>query len=108
MNMNIENEPIYIGAVEDVDKGCVENFEYEEVNYAICHLEDGFYVVQGQCICEEHALLSEGEIEGEDLECPICNRSFSIISGDPISDLEVEKLKVYEITEENGKLYLNL
>ena len=30
-----ENEPILIGNVEDIDKDCVENFEHEEIDYAI-------------------------------------------------------------------------
>jgi nitrite reductase/ring-hydroxylating ferredoxin subunit len=33
---------------------------------------------------------------------------FSIVSGDPISDPEAGPLKTYDVTEEDGKLYLNL
>ena len=33
--MNDEIEPILIGEVEDIDVGSVENFEYDDVNYAI-------------------------------------------------------------------------
>jgi nitrite reductase/ring-hydroxylating ferredoxin subunit len=103
-----EIEPILIGELKDIDKDSVENFEYEEINYAIYHLESGIFATQGHCNCEEQAFLSEGAIEGEELECASCGKTFSIVSGDPISDLEARPLKTYDVTEEDGKLYLNL
>ena len=103
-----ENEPILIGDLEDVDKDSVENFEHEEIDYAIYHLENGFFATQGHCNCEEQAFLSEGTIEGEELECASCGKTFSIVSGDSVSDLEADPLKIYDVTEEDGKLYLYL
>ena len=106
--MNKENEPIQIGESQDIDQDSVENFEHEEIDYAIYHLKSGFFATQGHCNCEEQAFLSEGTIEGEELECASCGKTFSIVSGDPVSDLEANPLKIYDVTEENGKLYLNL
>ena len=103
-----EIDHILIGELGDIDKDSVKNFEHEEIDYAIYHLESGFFATQGHCYCEEQALLSEGTIEGEDLECASCGKTFSIVSGDPISDLEAEPLKIYDVTEEDSKLYLNL
>ena len=106
--MNDEIEPIHIGEVEDIEKLSVENFEYEEVDYAIFHLESGFYATQGHCNCEEQAYLSESTVEGEELECASCGNVYSIVSGDSISDPELDQLKIYDVTEEDGKIYLNL
>ncbi len=106
--MNEEIEPILIGDSADIEKDCVENFEYEENDYAIFHLESGYYATQGRCICEEQGLLSEGNIEGEDLECCSCGKTFSIVSGDSTDDSESPSLKVYDISEVDGKLYLNI
>ena len=106
--MNKENEPIHIGNAEDIDKGSVENFEYDEIDYAIFRLETGFFCTQGHCSCEDQAFLSESNVEGEELECASCGNTFSIVSGDPISDLELPSLKIYEIYEEEGEIYLNL
>ena len=66
--MNQEIDSILIGEVADIDQGSVENFEYEEMDYAIFHLESGFFATQGHCNCEEQALLSEATIEGEDID----------------------------------------
>ena len=101
-------EPIHIGEVEDIDKGGGENFEHEEIDYAIFHLESGFFATQGHCNCEEQAFLSEASIEGEELECAGCGNTYSIVSGDPINDDELQFLRIYDVSEEDGSIYLNL
>ena len=103
-----EVEPIFIGEEEDVDQGCVENFEHEEIDYAIFHLESGFFATQGHCNCEEQAFISEGTVEVEELECASCGNIYSIVSGDPISNEELIPLKIYDVSNEDGDLYLNL
>ena len=106
--MNEEIEPILIGEVDDIEVGSVENFEYEDINYSIFRLDSGFFATQGNCPCAERTLLSEADVEVEEVECPSCGNTFSIVSGDPISDLELDTLRIYDVTEENGNLYLNL
>ena len=105
--MNKDTEGVLIGLAEDIDKDTVENFEHEDNDYAIYNLNRGFFATQGHCFCEEHAFLSEGTIEGEEIECSSCGLTFSIISGDPINDPETKQLKIYDVTEEDGSLFLN-
>ena len=66
--MKEENEPILIGESEDIDQNCAENFEHEDIDYTIYHLNSGFFATQGHCSCEEQAFFSEGTIEDEDLK----------------------------------------
>jgi len=106
--MNNEIEIIHIGEVDDIDIGSVENFEHEETDYAIFHLENGFFATQGHCNCEEQANLSESTIEGEELECASCGNIYSIVSGDSISNPELDSLKIYDVSEEDKKIYLNI
>ncbi len=106
--MKEDTEIIHIGEVDDIDIGEVENFEHEELNYAIFHLESGFFATQGNCNCEENAFLSEATVEGEEFECASCGNTYNIVSGDPISDPELSQLKLYDVSEEDGNIYLNL
>ena len=106
--MNIEIDLVHIGEEDDIDVGSVENFEYEEIDYAIFRLESGFFATQGHCYCEDQAFISESNVEGEELECASCGNTYSIVSGDPISDLELPSLKIYDVLEEDGSIYLNL
>ena len=106
--MNSEIDPVHIGEEDDIDVGSVENFEHEEIDYAIFRLESGFFATQGHCNCEDQTFLSESSIEGEELECPSCGNTYSIVSGDSISDTELAPLKIYDISEEDGEIYLNI
>ena len=106
--MNEEIEPLLIGNVDDLEIGSVENFENEEVSYAIFHLESGFFATQGSCNCDENAPLSESNVEGEELECASCNNTYSIVSGDSTGDLDLPGLKVYDISEEDNQIFLNI
>ena len=106
--MNNEIEPVHIGQEDDIEIGSVENFEHEEIDYAIFRLDSGFYATQGHCNCEDQAFLSEANVEGEELECSICGDSYSIVSGDAISNLELPSLKIYDISNEDGEIYLSL
>ena len=62
--MNTEIEPVHIGQEDDIEIGSVENFEHEEIDYAIFRLESGFFATQGHCVCEDQAFLSESNVEG--------------------------------------------
>ena len=106
--MILEVDPIHIGEVEDIDQDSVENFEHEEIDYAIFHLKSGFFATQGHCNCEDQAFISDASVEGEELECASCSNIYSIVSGDPISNDELIPLKIYDVSEENGNIYLNL
>ena len=103
-----EIEPILVGETEDLEIGSVENFEYEDNNFAIFRRESGFFSTQGNCNCEERAPLSEAEIEAEELECVGCGNTYSIVSGDCISEPELDALRIYDIYEEDGNIYLSL
>ena len=106
--MNDEIDTVHIGELDDIDVGSVENFEHYEKDYAIYHLESGYFATQGHCNCEEKAFLSEATVEGEELECASCGNSYSIVSGDSISDPELPALKIFDVSEEDGSIYLNL
>ena len=106
--MNLEIEPVHVGEEDDIDIGSVENFEHEEIDYAIFRLDSGFFATQGHCHFENQAFLNESSVEGEELECASCGNRYSIVSGDPISYLELPSLKIYDILKEEGEIYLNL
>ena len=106
--MNNEIDIVHIGEVDDIDVGSVENFEHDEKDYAIFYLESGFFSTQGHSNCEEKVFLSEATVEGEEFECASCRNAYSIVSGDSISDPELPPLKFYDVSEEEGSIYLNL
>ena len=106
--MNDEIDIVHIGELDDIEVGSVENFEHDEKDYAIFHLESGYFATQGHCNCEEKAFLSEAAVEGEELECASCGNIYSVVSGDPIGNPDLPVLRIYDVSEEEGSIYLNL
>ena len=106
--MNDDLGLILIGQVEDIELECAEHFEYEGLDYSIFHLNSGFYATQAYCTCNQNGLLSEGNISNDEITCPICSESFSIVSGDPVGESDLTSIKTFEITVENNNLYLNI
>ena len=106
--MKNEIDPIYIGEVDDIDIGSVENFEHEDIDYAIFHLESGFFATQGHCDCEDQSFISEGNVEKEEIECASCGEIYSIVSGEPINNEELVPFKIYDIIIEDNNIYLSL
>ena len=106
--MNSEMDPVLVGDIDDIEVGTVEDFEHDDINFAIFKLESGFFSTQGNCNCEEKAPLSEAEIDGEEIECVSCGNIYSIVSGDCISQPELNGLRTFDIYEEDGSIYLNL
>ena len=101
-------DPVLVGDIDDIEVGTVEDFEHDDINFAIFKLESGFFSTQGNCNCEEKAPLSEAEIDGEEIECVSCGNIYSIVSGDCISQPELNGLRTFDIYEEDGSIYLNL
>tara|TARA_Y100000588_G_C14042122_1_gene833341 strand:- start:483 stop:803 length:321 start_codon:yes stop_codon:yes gene_type:complete len=106
--MNEQIEPIFIGQVDDIDIDSVENFEHEGIDYAIYRFSHGFFATQGFCPCDQNSIMSEGNLENEEIECPSCNKIYSIVSGDCVSNPELDRLKIFDVTIEKDNLYLNI
>ena len=55
--MNTEIEPVHIGQEDDIEIGSVENFEHEEIDYAIFRLETGFLQLKVIALVQTRLLL---------------------------------------------------
>ena len=105
--MNEEIEWILIGNVEDIEEDGVAHFEYQDKDYAIYRLKDGFYATDGIC-SHENALLSDGVVVGEEIECPLHQGTFNIKTGEAIMEPACDHINVYEIKVEKDELFIGL
>ncbi|WP_312918908.1 non-heme iron oxygenase ferredoxin subunit [Stutzerimonas nitrititolerans] len=75
---------------------------------AVYRVADAFYATDDIC-SHGQALLSEGEVD-EDcvVECPWHGGTFDVRTGEALSFPCVLPIKVYPVTVESGKVYLDL
>lgn len=67
----------------------------------------GFYAIQDRCPHEE-ASLSEGELLGCDIECPLHYSRFDLRTGEPVSLPATERASVFPVSVDNGELYIDV
>ncbi len=73
---------------------------------AIFQVADQYYVTQDACT-HGPGLLSEGYVEGAEIECPFHQGKFDIITGLPTAPPCTEALKTWKVTVRDGKIYVD-
>jgi len=74
---------------------------------AVFRHEGGYYVTDDKCTHGE-ASLSEGEVFGEEVECPFHKGAFSFRTGKPTARPCLIPLKTYPVHVADGKVYILL
>lgn len=75
---------------------------------AIFHAEDGnFYALQDECT-HEVASLSDGWLEGCEVECPIHSSSFDLKTGKAMCMPATENARTYKVAVVDGTLELDI
>lgn len=94
-----------LASVAEVPAGSLLRIEAGGVALCLARTEDGaFYAIDDLCPHEE-ASLSEGELEGCELECPLHYSRFDLRTGEALSLPATEPAGVYPVEIENGAVY---
>ncbi len=81
----------------------VELGRYERV--LLVNLEGGYYAVEELCP-HSGAALSEGDLYGEEVECPLHSSMFNVKTGKVLSPPADEDLKAYQVRVEGNDILL--
>lgn len=73
----------------------------------IYKLGDRVYAIDDICT-HEHATLSEGFVEGEEIECPLHSARFHIPTGKVMALPAEEDLRTYPVKVEGNDVYVGL
>jgi 3-phenylpropionate/trans-cinnamate dioxygenase ferredoxin component len=95
-------------AVDSVPLGGLCRLEVDGV--AVCLVrteEDDFYAVDDVCTHEEQSL-SEGEIVGCQIECPLHYATFDLRTGEATALPATEPLNTYKVTVADGEIVVDV
>lgn len=76
--------------------------------------EIAFYDVDGEVYASDNlcthgaARLTDGFLEGNEIECPLHQGRFDVCTGKALCDPLTEDIKTYPVKVENGRIWLNL
>ncbi|MCK5154558.1 MAG: fatty acid desaturase, partial [Spirochaetales bacterium] len=108
-NVVIEGSTKWIPALEadNLSMNDIAPFKYEDINYAIYRLEDGYYASSGKCT-HAGALLAKGLVIDERIECPAHQGRFDIRSGKATHSPASDYLVTYPTRVQDGLVFIGL
>ena len=94
-------------AAADVASGSALAVEVEGVEVAVVHDGDDWFAIADEC---SHAAipLSEGDVEGCEIECWLHGSRFDLRTGAPLELPAVTPVRVYPVTVEGGEVFVDL
>jgi nitrite reductase/ring-hydroxylating ferredoxin subunit len=98
---------IPIASTADCPGGQGNPFEVQGRHIAVFNLEGRFFATSNVCT-HQFALMSDGYVEGEYIECPMHQGRFHIPTGCPQGVPVSEPLQTYPLRIQDGRIEINL
>jgi len=98
---------IELGALDTLPRDRGIRVTVGDTRVAVFRVADEVFAIADRCSHAE-ASLAEGEVYGTDVECPRHGSEFDLRPGEPISLPATQPVAVYEVTIEDGNVYLFL
>lgn len=96
---------IEVAAAADLPPGTCRGVEVGSKFIALYNLAGRLYASDNICT-HQLAFLSEGQVDGEYIECPLHQGRFHIPTGAAQGEPVTEPIAVYPIKQENEKLFV--
>jgi len=96
-----------IAKADEVAPGEVKQYQVEGRPVALCNVEGTLYAFEDVCT-HQFAYLSEGELEGDQIKCPLHGAKFDVKTGAAKSLPAVKPVPKHEVKVENGNVYVAL
>ena len=94
-------------AVADVPKGDVMAVQLAGKEIALYEVDGEVFATDNICT-HGHARLSDGFLEGREIECPLHQGKFDVCSGQALCAPLTENIKTYAVRIENMRVMLKL
>ena len=94
-----------VAQMSDLDPGEVMYVEVGDEPVALINLDGEFYALSDICTHQE-ASLSDGEVEGDEIECPLHGGAFEIRTGMPANFPVVVPVETYAVKTEGDTVFV--
>ncbi len=91
-----EDRFVTVAAVGDIGPGEMAYVEVGDEPVCLINKDGTFYALNDVCTHQD-ASLSEGTIEGDEIECPLHGGVFCIRTGEPVAFPVVTPVEVYQV-----------
>ena len=94
-------------ALAEIPDGGVKGVDVEGLELALVRAGDDVYALRDECSHAQIAL-SEGDVEGLEIECWLHGSRFDLRTGKPTGPPATEPVPVYPVEIVDGDLYVSL
>ena len=105
--MSQDSNWIEVCATDEIDEDDAVTVERGGRDIAVYRTATGFYATDGIC-SHAHAVLSDGLIMDDVVECPLHQGRFHIPTGKALSAPACDDLRTYPVSERDGRLYIRI
>ena len=102
------NDWVRVAALSELPAGTMMCVEPAGEPIAIYHLDDGTYCATDAICSHQYALLTDGLLEGDMVECPLHAAQFNVRNGKVLCEPAETDLKTYEVRTEGDDIFLKL
>lgn len=96
---------VRVASLEEIPLGQMMAVEVEGEWVALYNVQGTLYATQALCTHAE-ALLTEGDLRGEVVECPLHGARFNVRTGAVLAMPAVVPLRTYPVKVEDGQVYI--
>jgi len=103
----MSSRPVRITEAEQLYPGQMLGIIVEGKDILLANIEGVLYAIDNKC-SHEDALLYNGALKEDCVECPLHGSRFSFKTGQPMEQPATEPVKTYSINEESDGFYIPL
>ena len=96
---------VQVARVDDLEPGSMTMVEVDGKPVLLANVDGEFYAVSDICTHEEYNL-SEGSLEGCEVECPGHSAFFDLKTGDVTDGPAMDPLETYSVQIEDGAVFI--
>lgn len=99
---------VRVASVHDIPEGEMIGVTAEGHKLALYHLEDGRIFATANVCTHEYALLSDGWLEGCEIECPLHSGRFDVTTGKALCEPLKKDIKTFKVELRDGGVFVAL
>lgn len=97
---------VTVAKVGDLNPGEMMYVEVDDVPICLINLDGEYHAINDVCTHQE-ASLSDGTIEGDEIECPLHGGAFDIRTGDPVAFPVVTPIEKYRVRVDGDEVQVS-
>lgn len=100
-------DKIFVDEVQDFGEGEYRTVYKGNTDVAVFNVDGKYYAIEDVCT-HDGGVLTGGEVDGEEVECPRHQARFNIKTGDALTPPAFEGVETFDTEVEDDKVYVHI